>query len=245
MSLPEYIALFLTVIAGGWLSFRYSTFNDQWLKLTLSFSGAYIMGITVLHLMPGVFEQGGHNAGFWVLGGFFTQLILEQFSRGIEHGHVHAHQHEPGSFAIQVMIGLSLHALLEGMPLGYFEDFHAHHHQHEEGGQQLLIGIILHKLPAAFALVALLIRSGFNRKVTWTCLVIFALMSPLGALTAGFFGFSGAQIANLLGFVIGSFLHISTTILFEADDTHQHRVSWRKLGVIILGVALSIGADMI
>jgi hypothetical protein len=70
-------------------------------------------------------------------------------------------------------------------------------------------------------------------------------MSPLGALTAGFFGFSGAQIANLLGFVIGSFLHISTTILFEADDTHQHRVSWRKLGVIILGVALSIGADMI
>lgn len=245
MSLPEYIILFLTVIAGGWLSFRYSNLSDQWLKLTLSFSGAYIMGITVLHLMPGVFEQGGHDAGFWVLAGFFAQLMLEQFSKGIEHGHVHAHQHGPMSFAVQVMIGLSLHAFLEGMPLGYFEDFHAHHHQHEEGSQQLLFGIILHKLPAAFALVALLIQSGFNKTIAWSCLVVFALMSPLGAFSASLFSLSGAQVANLLGFVIGSFLHISTTILFEADDTHQHRISWRKMGVIVLGVALSIGADMI
>lgn len=245
MSLLEYLILFLTVITGGWLSFRYSNLSDQWLKLTLSFSGAYIMGITVLHLMPGVFEQGGHNAGVWVLAGFFTQLLLEQFSRGIEHGHVHAHHNEPLSFAIQVMAGLSLHAFLEGMPLGYFEDFHAHHHQHEQGSQQLLFGIVLHKLPAAFALVALLLRSGFNRATAWTCLIVFALMSPLGALAAGTLSLSGAHVANLLGFVIGSFLHISTTILFEADDTHQHRVSWRKLGVIILGVALSVGADMI
>ncbi len=245
MSIWEYLLLFLSVIAGGWLSFRFNQVGDRWLKLMLSFSGAYILGITVLHLMPGVFESGGHGAGFWVLGGFFIQLVLEQFSRGIEHGHVHAHHSEPLSFAIQVMIGLSLHAFLEGMPLGYFEDFHAHHHQHEEGGLQLLFGIVLHKLPAAFALVALLIRSGFSTKMTAACLVIFAAMSPLGALSASVLSLSGTQVANLLAFVIGSFLHISTTILFEADDTHQHRVSWRKMGVIILGVALALAADTI
>ncbi len=244
MGILEYALLFFVVVGGGWLAFRYSDGAQQALKLALSFSGAYILGITIMHLMPGVFEQGGHAASFWILAGFFTQLLLEQLSRGVEHGHVHVHQHGRRSFAVQVMLGLSLHAFLEGLPLTYFEEFHAAHHQHEEGEYQLLLGILLHKLPAAFALVALLLQSGFDRRVVWGCLLVFAAMSPLGAFSASYLSVSGAQVANLLGFVIGSFLHISTTILFEADDTHQHRVSWRKLSVILLGIGLALAADL-
>lgn len=246
MSFWEYALLFFSVLAGGWLSFRFSDRGRNLLKYALSFSGAYILAITVLHLMPGVFEQAEHSAGLWILGGFFAQLLLEQLSRGVEHGHVHAHGSEPRTFALQVMIGLSLHAFMEGMPLGYFKDFHAHHHHHHDEGEfQLLLGILLHKLPAAFALVALLIRAKFSRKVVWVCLIVFALMSPLGALSAGLLSLSGPAVANLLSFVIGAFLHISTTILFEADDTHQHRISFQKLAVILAGIALAVAADWV
>jgi zinc transporter ZupT len=245
MGIWEYGLLFVSVVGGGMLAFRFSGSAQQALKLALSFSGAYILGITIMHLMPGVFDQGGQAASFWILAGFFLQLLLEQLSRGVEHGHVHAHHRERRSFAVQVMIGLSLHAFLEGLPLTHFEEFHAAHHHHERGEFQLLLGILLHKLPAAFALVALLIRSGFNRRVAWACLLIFASMSPLGAFSASYFPLDGEQVAYLLSFVIGSFLHISTTILFEADDTHQHRVSFRKLLVILLGIGLALGADFV
>ncbi len=241
----EYLMLIIAVLAGGWLGFRFSDQSGRWLKLALSFSGSYILGMTVLHLMPGVFESGGHSAGAWVLAGFFVQLLLEQFSRGVEHGHIHAHHSRPRTLAIQVMAGLSLHAFLEGMPLGYFEDFHTAHHHHHEGSLQFLVGILLHKIPAAFALMALLLRAGLPHKTVWGCLAGFALMSPAGAFTASYLQLGSEGITFLLAFVIGAFLHISTTILFEADDTHEHRISMAKLLVILFGVGLSIVADII
>ena len=245
MGFWEYAILFSSVLLGGATAFRYINQGQQVLKLALSFSGSYLFAITVLHLLPGVFASPDYQTGFWILGGFFLQLLLEQFSKGLEHGHIHVHQHKHSSFPYAVMFGLSLHAFLEGLPLSYFEDFHSTHHGHDHGGEQLLLGIVLHKLPAAFALVSLLLLSRFSRTLTWCCLIIFASMSPLGAWLSEFFKFNPSQVNNLLSFVIGSFLHISTTILFEADDTHQHRISWPKLGIILLGIGLALLADMI
>jgi len=100
MGIWEYGLLFVSVVGGGVLAFRFSGSAQQALKLALSFSGAYILGITIMHLMPGVFDQGGQAASFWILAGFFLQLLLEQLSRGVEHGHVHAHHRERRSFAV-------------------------------------------------------------------------------------------------------------------------------------------------
>ncbi len=243
MTVLEYLLLFFLVFIGGALAFRFYRKAQATLKLVLSFSGAYLLGITVLHLMPGAFSEPGAGPGMWILAGFFVQLLLEQLSQGVEHGHVHVHEHSARSgMALQVMIGLSLHAFLEGMPLGHYGEFHDAHHGHGHGHQHFLIGILLHKLPAAFALVTLLLLSRFQRRTIWACLSLFAAMSPLGALLASYLPLGPVAVANLLGFVIGSFLHISTTILFEADDNRQHHVSWKKLGVIVLGTALALSA---
>ena len=40
----------------------------------------------------------------------------------------------------------------------------------------------------------------------------------------------------ILAFAVGIFLHVSTTIIFEADE--DHRLSWRKALAILLGLAL-------
>ena len=93
MPISEYIFLFATVFLGGGLAFYLYRRLPAWaLPLVLAFSGAYLLGITAIHLMPGVFHELEARAGLWLLAGFFIQLLLEVLSQGVEHGHIHAHQ---------------------------------------------------------------------------------------------------------------------------------------------------------
>lgn len=248
MEVWEYAILFLSVLVGGGAALLLKKNNKEVLQIVLAFTGAYIMGISVLHLMPTVFAEHSHTIGLWILAGFFVQLLLEQLSSGIEHGHIHVHEHGRANFAIQVMLGLCIHAFMEGLPLSGYEDLHAHVHSHshsfEDGGSNfLLYGIIMHKIPAAFALGLLLMLSGFSKMVSIGCLLIFASMSPLGAATAQFFqnGNLNPEVMNILtAIVVGSFLHIATTILFEQDSTHQHKIPIKKLIAIAAGIGAAI-----
>jgi hypothetical protein len=63
-------------------------------------------------------------------------------------------------------------------------------------------------------------------------------MSSLGAITVSFFQPDPAVSKILMAVVIGSFLHISTTILFEADSAHH--ISFRKLMAILLGLSMAL-----
>ncbi len=242
MLLGQYFLLFISVILGGALAFYLRRQSRDNLQLALSFSGAYLLGISVLHLMPTVFATGDEKIGLWVLLGFFVQLFLEQLSGGVEHGHLHVHEKASVSFAVQVMLGLCLHSFIEGMPLGNYEDFHHSlpGHEHHNHSENLLVGIILHKAPAAFALVLLLLFSHFKDRIVWICLIIFALMSPLGAATIHFLAaeeqLSPQVMRILLAIVVGSFLHIATTILFEVDSSNHHRIPWKRMVAIIVGI---------
>lgn len=237
MSLWNYILLFSIVFIGGGMAIPVRKYNKWAIGLMLSFSGAYLLGITVLHLMPSAFYQGSETIGVWVLAGFLLQLLLERLSRGVEHGHLHAHKDASWTFALQIMLGLCFHAFIEGMPLSFYSELHAH--SHHTGSNDLLFGIILHKAPAAFALVLLLLWSGFKEWLVIVCLFVFASMSPLGSFLATLIQPQTEVLRALIAVVIGSFLHIATTILFETDNTH-HKISWAKLLVILAGFGLSL-----
>jgi len=244
MTFWEYLILFLVVLLGGGIAFYIKESNKKALQLVLSFSGAYILGISVLHLMPGVFAGGDQYVGLWILLGFFIQIFLEQLSGGVEHGHIHPAHHANSTFAIQVMIGLCIHAFLEGMPLENYEEFHnvtlgdGHDHNH------LLYGILMHKAPAAFVLVMLFRVSGFKNSTVILCLFLFASMSPLGAGMTKFLESLNLLDVNamkiIVAIVIGSFLHISTTILFEIENPGDHKISFQKLIVIAFGILAAL-----
>ncbi len=239
MTAWEYTLLFSSVLLGGLLAFIIRRHFPALLGLLLSFSGAYILGIAALHLMPAVFSQSTSHTGLWLLLGFFIQILLEQLSRGVEHGHVHAHHQASSLFGVQILLGLCLHSFIEGMPLSSYPHMHAHAGS-EATVNHLLFGIVLHKVPAAFALVILLIQSGFSRMFIMGSLLVFASMSPLGAWLAEQLITDEKTLYSIMAVVVGSFLHISTTILFEADSTHQHVISWRKLLTIIAGFGIAI-----
>lgn len=236
MSILEYILLFFSVFLGGlsFLLFRKS--NQRFLRLALSFTGAFLFAICVLHLIPEVYRNDKGNIGIFILIGFFIQVVLEFFSEGIEHGHIHVHKMHAKSFPVSVMGGLCVHSFLEGMPLT--QKFL---HQNSEGNT-LLIGIILHHLPVAFALMSMLVDSGLSKKAAVSWLILFAMMAPLGAICSqflnnGLINDAGLFFDRAMAVVIGIFLHISTTILFETGN--DHRFNLYKLFTILCGAGVA------
>lgn len=231
--------LFFSALLGGLSVFIVKKDNTKLLKLILAFSGSYIFAITILHLIPSLYGNGDEQIGLYVLGGFLFQLLLEQYSAGIEHGHLHQHKHDDNAgfpekhiFPIGVMSSLCLHAFLEGMPLA------------GEHGNYLLFGIAIHHIPAAFALGTLLLRGHVSSQKTIISLAIFAAMSPLGyILSESIKNHSVIDVHQyfdkIMAIVVGIFLHISTTILFESS-TKDHRYNRQKIIAVLLGVVISL-----
>ena len=163
-----YFLLFISIVLSGLTVFTVKTVNRKFLKLLLSFSGAYLFALTVLHLIPEIYRSGNDSIGIFIFIGFFLQIILEVFSEGIEHGHVHVHHHKHAAFPLGMMIGLCLHSYLEGMPLVQrFADASTRN--------SLLTGIILHHIPVAIALVSMLLQSGVNKWNAFFFLLLFGL----------------------------------------------------------------------
>lgn len=231
MEIWELILLFGSSLLGGLAIFLFKKDNSNRLKLVLSFSGAYLFAITVLHLMPDVYSSNNPQIGLFILGGFLLQIFMEQFSEGIEHGHIHKHSHQHVVFPFGIMISLCLHAFLEGMPLAQG--------QHQE----LVYGIALHHIPAAFALGSVLLGNKLSKERTSALLILFALMSPLGywlsfEIGQGSVGNIEVYFDQIMAVVIGIFLHISTTILFESSVDHKFNL--KKVIAVLLGIGIAL-----
>ena len=230
-----YILLFLSVIVSG-LSVLFISISSKNLKLILSFSGAFLFAICVLHLIPEIYLSGTPNVGIYILIGFFAQILLEFLTEGIEHGHIHIHKESPkhNIFPYAMMIGLSIHSFLEGMPLTDSDT---------NTRNSLLTGIIMHNIPIAMALMTMLLSSLISKKNAIIWLVVFASVTPLGMLTSygigeNIIGNFSAYFNRIMAVVVGIFLHISTTILFESSE--NHRFNFIKFLVILLGAGFAV-----
>ncbi|MBA3649780.1 MAG: ZIP family metal transporter [Chitinophagales bacterium] len=216
-------------ISGGIIAFFLKTKNKNDYKLVLSFSGAFLFSITVIHLFPLIFKNG-ESAGLYVLLGFFIQIFLEQLTHGIEHGHFHEHS-ENNSYILAVLTGLTLHSFLDGIPLanaGMLQSSHT----------SLLYGISLHKIPEGFALTSILLFSFLKKPQILIILFLFSLAAPSAVLIADHF-INSRFFFVLIAMASGSLLHVSTTILFESESG-SHFFGWKKITAIILGVGLSL-----
>lgn len=231
MEIWKFSVLFFCAFLGGTAIFLVRSDKSKLLKLILSFSGAYLFAITVLHLIPDAFSGPDKSEiGIFILVGFLLQVFLEQFSEGVEHGHIHKH-HDGHVFPFGIMISLCLHAFLEGMPLA------------KEQHNELIFGISLHHIPAAFALGSILMQNHFKKTSIVLYLLVFAIMAPLGyyvslGLSNGSIGGIEAYFNKIMGVVIGIFLHISTTILFESSA--DHKINTRKMIAVLLGIGVAL-----
>ena len=232
-----FIGLIASVLIGGLVvTYLKATNKSQFIKLALAFSGGFLLAIIFQHLIPDIYADGKAKMGIFILVGFLVQLVLEYFSGGIEHGHVHVHKGQPLPWVL--FISLSVHSIIEGIPLG--NEYMGIMHDHEHGHGSLFWGIIFHQVPVAIALMTLLMNTKLSQIQSWGVLVLFAIMTPIGVLIG--FNVSPAQIGLdvhvILAIVVGMFLHISTTIIFET--TENHKFNLMKLTSILVGCSLAM-----
>ena len=221
------ILLFSSVIAGAIIVEIFNIRKSKNIELLLTFSGGYLLAVSLLHLLPELFMHNtSKHIGLYILCGFLIQILLEYFSKGIEHGHFH----KKNTIPFTVLISLCLHSLLEGIPLGG----HLHDHAHNA----LLTGILLHKAPVSIVLLSLFLQSGMSKIKSYFLLMLFALTTPLGVYSGYLFTELPNYTNAIMAVVIGIFLHISTTILFESTD--GNRFSFQKILTIIIGACIAI-----
>lgn len=233
--------LFITALAAGLAVFLVPELDKKKFKSILSFSGAYLFSITVIHILPELFHES-HNpikSGIFVLLGFFLQMLLEYFTSGVEHGHIH-HHHESTTVPYFLLISLGIHSFLEGTLLVHPSSVHG-----QEGAGTLMFGLIMHKMPEAFALMSVLILQMKNKSLAILLLAIFALTSPIGMLMSNAlynYQLITAEVFEILfALVAGNFLHISTTIFFESSPEHKFKA--KKLLLSVSGAGMAILAE--
>lgn len=252
------LVLFLAPLLSGLLIFLVPKGKSTNFKMLLVFAGAYLFAITVTHILPELYKnsEGFEFIGLFVLAGFFLQQFLEYFTSGIEHGHLHNnhhhhghadHHHEHGHSnkpvsALVLLFALCVHAFLEGSMLaqpietGPIYDVNA-----------ILLGIALHRAPAAFALMTVLTFHLNSRQKALPYLIGFSLAAPVGLLLSSYLSqqaiLSATALMYLYALVCGNFLHISTTIVFESSP--EHKFNAKKLAVAVFGALVAVGVDLI
>jgi zinc transporter ZupT len=229
-----YIILFITAFLSGLAVILFKLQFSKNLKLLISFSGAFILAICVLHLMPEIFEKYDAKIGVFILIGFLVQLLLEYFSGGIEHGHFHSHKKDLALFPYAIFISLCLHSFIEGMAL-----IEGGEHNHINHSSSLLVGIIIHKMPISIVLCTMILSKNMSKITFFIALFIFAASAPLGLYLAGNHILPFVENSRIiLALAVGIFLHISTTILFESSEGHKFDL--KKFLIIIIGFVLAI-----
>jgi zinc transporter ZupT len=218
-----YLVLVLAVLLSFVLVLITKPKNPSQIKLLLAFSGAFLLALTFFELVPEVYSEGNQKFNvLFILIGVLFQVFLEFFSKGAEHGHMHW-QLNKNQFPTVLFISLSLHALIEGVPVS--------------GENDMLYGILVHKIPVAIILSIFFVNSQLNKGLAVIFMVLFAIMTPLGSFLASETSFILMYKTQLTALAVGVFLHISTVILFES--AREHSFDLKKLLGIILGFGIA------
>lgn len=219
----KYLFPIYAIIIGVVIAFLTKKQKSIYTKLLLSFSGAFLLALTLFDLLPEVYEHlEAKKTGLFIMCGILLQIILEFLSKGAEHGHVHIHKKDT-AFPWLLFISLCIHSFLEGFPI----------HQHND----MVYGVLVHKIPIAALLTSFLLQSKYTKAQAISFMLVFAVMTPLGTLVSNTTSIGTTLLMSINALVIGIFLHISTTILFETGDGHKFNLS--KLIAISIGVLIA------
>lgn len=203
-------------------AFIFKEVSRQRMKLLLAFSGAFLLSAVATEFLPEIYESGDSTFGIYLIGGVFLQIILEFFSKGAEHGHLHVHK-DVSKFPIALFVSLCIHAFLEGMPL--------------QDSSGMTYGVAIHKIPIAFIFTGFLIANKASIGKILLVIGLFAIMSPLGSLVAQHADIVSSWMLPIKALVAGIVLHVSTTLILESSDGHQF--NFAKLLVMLVGAGLA------
>ncbi len=230
-------------IIGG-LPPLFSKWNQKQLHLFIAFGGGTILGAIFLHLLPDALSMGtGNLASGMVLLGFVGILLVERILLGghahddaIGHGQMTRHE----VVGLTALVGLSAHSLAGGFGLAVGL-------LNPELGFVIFLAIIMHKGTEAFSLATIFRLAEYSRRKTIILLLIYSLMTPIGALLSLPFiqALKNIDLSIPTGLTAGTFLYVATLDLIpEAFHGGQERFKpffWLLVGIFIMLLVKIIG----
>lgn len=234
------VAIFLAALLPGILPIRSNSVEQRFFVLGDAFASGIFLGAGAFHMLPEAIRHYQMNASshpvlnsmvLCILGiALFT--VLERIALRINKNN-HS-DHSPVTAYLLVTI-LSIHSLVEGAALGINSLF--------SDALMIFIAIIAHKGSASFALAITLRRSPFTRLHMFLLILLFALMTPFGIITATILAklFQNQQgqllEASFNAFAAGTFLYIGSIRILHS---HFRGISQSRSEIIALLLGITV-----
>lgn len=215
-------------------------------KFATPFAAGALLAAAFFDLLPESLHQiNAEQAAQWVLAGIITFFLLEHFLHWFHHHHEHEKGHN-GTPAPLVVVGDSIHNLLDGIAIGaaFLIDVPT--------GIVTSIAVAAHEIPQEIGDFGLLLKFGYPRKKVLIINAISALMSTVGALVTFWLG-SRAElpIGVLLAVTAGMFIYIAASDLIPTiHEESKHQVGHMAailllFGVLVIGVTTTLAHEYI
>jgi len=166
-------------VAGGAMVLWHRGWSQHSLKASLAFSGGFMFAAAVVSMAPESLRMVPDWGPMLMLAGYLTVHFLEHVLGG--HYHFAGDQHGPDRILSTTVTGstlfaMSVHTFFDGVAIGSAFSV-------GRGlGLVVFLSIILHKVPAGFAMSTVAVASGAHTRRAFGFAVVMGLGTILGSL---------------------------------------------------------------
>lgn len=211
-------------------------------KVLAAAAGALLASV-FLHLLPELFAvsdvgQIKNLSGIILI----TILVLVTFEQMLSWHHCqhheceqhegHHHLVENKSTAYSILMGDSLHNIVDGMVIA--SAFMAN----PTLGWVATLAIILHEIPHEIGDFGILIASGFSKTKAALMNLLSALFAVAGALATYYFAQVMAYRQIFIAIAIGSFIYVALSDILPQLQQHTKKRLWPLILALFIGVAI-------
>jgi len=247
-------------------------------QMAMSFVSGLMLGIAVFHLLPHAIygadsisritlDDHTHAKGVdfvvaWLMVGLIGMFLLQRLFHFHQHDFdedycsEHQHNHDfpsvSGGSAAGVFLGLTLHAMTDGVALAasiiaVYNTVPIH--TFSLAGLGVFLAILLHKPLDAITIDVFMRKTSISSRLRWIVLLAFSMLCPVvaGLLLAGFSNNESthpAYIVAALAFSSGIFLCIALSDLLPEIHFHTHDRLVMTLA-LLAGILFSLGIKYI
>lgn len=218
----------LANLAGAGLVLWREAWVRAWSMPAVSLAAGAMAATAITHLFPEAVHVAPSSAPFWALGGFAAFYLLYTL--------VSFHSCSGGPTALHpvgtlALAGILVHSFFDGVAVGagFMAD--------EATGRVVTGAVFAHQLPEGAYTLAILLHTGMSRRRAFAWTLVDSLVTPVGAIAAGFVseGMRAAALPALLGLASGTFLYVAASTLVPET---QRPASRRNAISFVVGIGL-------
>lgn len=210
------------------------------------FAAGALLAAAFFDLLPEAIEITADGAATrWVLMGIVLFFFLEHFLHWFHHHHEHESESKKAAAPL-IIIGDSLHNLLDGIAIG------AAFLINVPTGIVAALAVAAHEIPQEIGDFGLLLNTGMNRKRVMLINIISALTATVGAVVTFWLGNAATlPVGELLAITAGFFIYIAASDLIpNIHEGVKGRVAYLAAalfvaGILVVGITTEVAHEFI